>query len=93
MPAAALLVAGAAGVFLAVFTLALSVQSLLLERHRAYRTLQAIRAVELRPDDPRNCELARPARERLLRPLYGAALAVGRRLTPPGPGRPPGPGW
>jgi hypothetical protein len=43
MPAAALLVAGAAGVFLAVFTLALSVQSLLLERRRAYRTLQAIR--------------------------------------------------
>ncbi|HET6751984.1 MAG TPA: hypothetical protein VFL71_22275 [Actinomycetes bacterium] len=93
MPAAALLVAGAAGVFLAVFTLALSVQSLLLERRRPYRTLQAIRAVELRPGDLRNRELARPARERLLRPLYGAALAVGRRLTPPGPGRPPGAGW
>jgi len=84
MPAAALLVAGAAGVFLAVFTLALSVQSLLLERRRAYRTLQAIRAVELRPGDLRNRELARPARERLLQPLYGAALAVGRRLTPAG---------
>jgi tight adherence protein C len=83
MPAAAPLVAGA-GVFLAVFTLALSVQSLLLERRRAYRTLQAIRAVELRPGDLRNRELARPARERLLQPLYGAALAVGRRLTPAG---------
>jgi hypothetical protein len=32
----ALLVAGGAGVFLAVFTLALSVQSLLLERRRAH---------------------------------------------------------
>ena len=84
MPAAALLVAGAAGVFLAVLTLALSVQSLLLERRQAYRTLQAIRAVELRPGDLRNRELARPAGERLLRPLYGAALAVGRRFTPTG---------
>src|SRR5919108_1591039 len=82
MPAA-LLAAGAA-VFLAVFTLALAVQSLLLERRQAYRTLQALRATELRPSDLRDRELARPATERLLRPLYQAALAVGRRCTPAG---------
>ncbi len=82
MPAA-LLVAGAA-VFLAVFTLALAVQSLLSERREAYRTLQALRAIELRPSDLRNRELARPATERFLRPLYQAALAVGRRCTPAG---------
>ena len=83
MPAA-LLAAGAVGVFLSVLTLALSVQSLLLERRQAYRTLQAVRAVELRPGDLRDRELARPARERLLWPLYRAALAVGRRFTPAG---------
>jgi tight adherence protein C len=81
---AALLAAGAVGVFLSVLTLALSVQSLLLERRQAYRTLQAVRAVELRPGDLRDRELARPARERLLWPLYRAALAVGRRFTPAG---------
>ncbi|HEX8134695.1 MAG TPA: type II secretion system F family protein [Actinomycetes bacterium] len=82
MPAA-LLAAGAA-VFLAVLTLALALQSLLLERRQAYRTLQALRAMELRPGDLRNRELARPATERLLRPLSTAALAVGRRCTPAG---------
>ena len=70
--------------FLAVFTLALAVQSLLFERREAYRTLQALRAIELRPSDLRNRELARPATERFLRPLYQAALAVGRRCTPAG---------
>ena len=83
MMPAALLVAGAA-VFLAVFTLALAVQSLLLERREAYRTLQALRAIDLSPSDLRNRELARPATERFLRPLYQAALAVGRRCTPAG---------
>jgi tight adherence protein C len=82
MPAA-LLAAGAA-VFLAVVTLALALQSLLLERRQAYRTLQALRAMELRPSDLRNRELARPATERLLRPLSTAALAVGRCCTPAG---------
>jgi tight adherence protein C len=82
MPAAFL--AAGATVFLAVFILALAVQSLLLERRQAYRTLQALRAMELRPSDLRNRELARPATERLLRPLYQAALAVGRRCTPAG---------
>jgi tight adherence protein C len=79
----ALLVAGGT-VFLAVLTLALAAQSLLLERREAYRTLHALRAVELRPSDLRNRELARPATERFLRPLYQAALAVGRRGTPAG---------
>jgi tight adherence protein C len=79
----ALLLAGAA-VFLAVLTLALAVQSLLVERRQAYRTLQALRAADLRPSDLRNRELARPATERFLRPLYQAALAVGRRCTPAG---------
>jgi tight adherence protein C len=79
-----LLVVGAAGVFLAVLLAALSVQSLVLERRRAYRTLRALRAVELRPSDLRDRELARPARDRLLRPFSTAARALGRRLTPAG---------
>jgi tight adherence protein C len=79
-----LLVVGAVAVFLAVFVIALSVQSIVTERRQAYRTLQALRAVELRPADLRNRELARPARERLMKPLYGAALALTRRFTPAG---------
>ena len=79
-----LLVIGALAMFLAVFAIAYSVQTIVAERRQAYRTLQAIRAVEVRPSDLRNRELARPARERLLKPLYAAALAVGRRFTPAG---------
>jgi tight adherence protein C len=78
------LLVAAAAVFLAVLTLALAGQSLLLERREAYRTLRALRAAELRPSDLRSRELARPATERFLRPLYQAALAVGRRGTPAG---------
>jgi tight adherence protein C len=74
----------AAGLFLAVFAVIYSLQSLVVERRQAYRTLQALRAVEVRPTDLRNRELARPARERLLRPFYNAALALGRRFTPAG---------
>jgi tight adherence protein C len=70
--------------FLAVFAIAYSVQAIVAERRQAYRTLQAIRAVELRPADLRNRELARPARERLVKPLYNAALTVARRFTPAG---------
>ena len=79
-----LLAVGATAVFLAVFTIAYSVQSIVAERRQAYRTLQAIRAVELRPADLRNRELARPARERLLKPFYNAALSLVRRFTPAG---------
>jgi tight adherence protein C len=79
-----LLVVGAIAVFLAVFVIAYSVQSIVAERRQAYRTLQAIRAVELRPTDLRNRELARPARERLLKPFYNAALSLARRFTPAG---------
>jgi tight adherence protein C len=79
-----LLAAGALAVFLAVFAIAYSVQSIVAERRQVYRTLQAIRAVELRPSDLRNRELARPARERLLKPFYNAALALARRYTPAG---------
>jgi tight adherence protein C len=79
-----LLAIGATAVFLAVFAVAYSVQSIVAERRQAYRTLQAIRAVELRPSDLRNRELARPARERLLKPFYNAALSVARRYTPAG---------
>jgi tight adherence protein C len=79
-----LLIAGATALFLAVFAIAYSVQSIVAERRLAYRTLQALRAVELRPVDLRNRELARPARERLLRPFYGAALGLVRRFTPAG---------
>jgi tight adherence protein C len=79
-----LLVVGATAVFLAVLTIAYSVQSIVAERRQAYRTLQAVRAVELRPADLRNRELARPARERLVKPIYSAALALTRRFTPAG---------
>jgi tight adherence protein C len=79
-----LLLIGAIAMFLAVFAIAYSVQTIVAERRQAYRTLQAIRAVEVRPYDLRNRELARPARERLLKPFYNAALGVGRRYTPAG---------
>jgi tight adherence protein C len=79
-----LLILGAVAVFLAVFTVALSVQSIVVERRQAYRTLKALRAVEIRPADLRNRELARPARERLIKPFYAAALALTRRFTPAG---------
>jgi tight adherence protein C len=79
-----LLIVGAIAVFLAVFAIAFSVQSIVAERRQAYRTIQAIRAVELRPTDLRNRELARPARERLLKPFYNAALGLARRFTPAG---------
>jgi tight adherence protein C len=79
-----LLIVGAIAVFLAVFAIAISVQSIVAERRQAYRTIQAIRAVELRPTDLRNRELARPARERLLKPFYNAALGLTRRFTPAG---------
>ena len=79
-----LLIVGALAVFLAVFAIAFSVQSIVAERRQVYRTLQAIRAVELRPTDLRNRELARPARERLIKPFYNAALGLTRRFTPAG---------
>jgi tight adherence protein C len=79
-----LLAVGAIAVFLAVFVIAYSVQSVVAERRQAYRTLQAIRAAELRPADLRSRELARPARDRLLKPFYDAALTVARRFTPAG---------
>jgi tight adherence protein C len=83
MPTSLLLI-GALAVFLAVFAIAFSVQAIVAERRQAYRTLQAIRAVELRPSDLRNRELARPARERLIKPLYNTALTLARRFTPAG---------
>jgi tight adherence protein C len=79
-----LLLIGAIAIFLAVFAIAYSVQTIVAERRQAYRTLQAIRAVEVRPTDLRNRELARPARERLLKPFYNAALGLTRRFTPAG---------
>jgi tight adherence protein C len=79
-----LLLIGAIAMFLAVFAIAYSVQTIVAERRQAYRTLQAIRAVEVRPYDLRNRELARPVRERLLKPFYNAALGLTRRFTPAG---------
>jgi tight adherence protein C len=79
-----LLLIGAIAMFLAVFAIVYSVQTIVAERRQAYRTLQAIRAVEVRPTDLRNRELARPARERLLKPFYNAALGLTRRFTPAG---------
>jgi tight adherence protein C len=79
-----ILAIGALATFLAVFAIAYSVQSIVAERRQAYRTIQAIRAVELRPTDLRNRELARPARERLVKPFYSAALGLAHRFTPAG---------
>ena len=79
-----ILAIGALATFLAVFAIAYSVQSIVAERRQAYRTIQAIRAVELRPTDLRNRELARPARERLIKPFYNAALGLAHRFTPAG---------
>jgi tight adherence protein C len=79
-----LLLIGAIAMFLAVFAIVYSVQTIVAERRQAYRTLQAIRAVEVRPTDLRNRELARPARDRLLKPFYNAALGLTRRFTPAG---------
>jgi tight adherence protein C len=79
-----ILAIGALATFLAVFAIAFSVQSIVAERRQAYRTIQAIRAVELRPTDLRNRELARPARERLIKPFYNTALGLAHRFTPAG---------
>jgi tight adherence protein C len=81
---AVLLVAGATALAGAVFVALFSVQSLVVERRQAYRTIRALRSIELRPTDLRNRELAEPARDRVWSPLYRVALAVGRRLTPVG---------
>ncbi|HYT26853.1 MAG TPA: hypothetical protein VEP73_10270, partial [Actinomycetota bacterium] len=81
---AMLLVAGATALAGAVFAALFSVQSLVVERRQSYRTIRALRAIDLKPTDIRNRELAEPARNRVWAPLYRAALAVARRLTPLG---------
>jgi len=81
---AILLVAGATALAGAVFAALFSVQSLIIERRQAYRTIRALRSIELRPTDIRNRELAEPARDRVWSPLYRASLTLARRLTPIG---------
>jgi tight adherence protein C len=81
---AVLLVAGATALAGAVFAALFSVQSLVADRRQAYRTIRALRSFELKPTDLRNRELAEPARDRVWSPLYRAALALARRLTPVG---------
>jgi len=81
---AILLVAGATALAGAVFAALFSVQSLIIERRQAYRTIRALRSIELRPSDIRNRELAEPARDRVWSPLYRASLTLARRLTPIG---------
>src|ERR671931_76430 len=81
---AVFLVAGATTLSGAVFVTVLSLQSLVAERRQAYRTLRALRAVELRPIDIRERELASPTRRRVLAPFYSAAMKLGRRYTPTG---------
>jgi tight adherence protein C len=81
---AVLLVAGATTLSGAVFVAVLSLQSLVAERRQAYRTIRALRAVEIRPVDIRDRELASPTRLRVLAPFYRAALKLGRRYTPSG---------
>src|SRR4029453_1143546 len=65
-----LLLIGAIAMFLAVFAIAYSIQTIVTERRQAYRTLQAIRAVEVRPSDLRNRELARPAPDPPPQPVF-----------------------
>jgi tight adherence protein C len=72
---AVLLVAGATTLSGAVFVAVLSLQSLVAERRQAYRTIRALRAVEIRPVDVRDRELASPTRQR---------VAIARRFTPQG---------
>ncbi len=84
MPAALFLLAGGAALFGAVFAVVFSVQSLVLERRQAYRTIRALSVIQLTPGDIRNRELARPTRERVIIPLYRTALAIARRFTPIG---------
>jgi tight adherence protein C len=81
---AVLLVAGATTLSGAVFVTVLSLQSLVAERRQAYRTIRALRAIEIRPVDIRDRELASPTRLRVLQPFYRAALQLGRRYTPSG---------
>jgi tight adherence protein C len=81
---AILLVAAATAVSGAVFVTVLLLQSLVAERRQAYRMIRALRAVEIRPVDIRDRELAAPTRQRVLVPFYNAALAVARRFTPSG---------
>jgi tight adherence protein C len=81
---AVLLVAGATTLSCAVFVAALSLQTLVSERRQAYRTIRALRAVEIRPVDIRDRELAQPAKQRVVTPFYRWALAIARRFTPRG---------
>src|SRR4029453_12504677 len=81
---AVLLVAGATTLSGAVFVAVLSLQTLVSERRQAYRTIRALRAVEIRPIDIRDRELAQPAKQRVITPLYRWALAIARRFTPTG---------
>jgi tight adherence protein C len=81
---AVLLVAGATTLSVAVFVAVLSLQTLVSERRQAYRTMRALRAVEIRPIDIRDRELAQPAKQRVITPLYRWALAIARRFTPTG---------
>jgi tight adherence protein C len=81
---AILLVAAATAVSGAVFVTVLLLQSLVAERRQAYRTIRALRAVEIRPIDIRDRELAAPTRQRVFVPFYRAAVAVARRFTPTG---------
>ena len=80
---AVLLVAGATTLSGAVFVAVLSLQTLVSERRQAYRTIRALRAVEIRPIDIRDRELARPAKQRVITPFSRWALAIARRMQQP----------
>jgi tight adherence protein C len=84
MPTTMLLLGGATAVFAAVFVAAFSLESAVLERRRAYRTIRSLRAVELPAADIRSRDLALPASERVARPLYRGLVRVACRVTPVG---------
>src|SRR5919202_2727657 len=84
MPPSLLFATGVVALFLAVFLVAFSIQALVVERRQAYRTIQTLNAIELRPADIRARELATPVRDRILRPFYRAAVGITRRFTPVG---------
>lgn len=73
-----------AGLFAATTLLLVAVQSYAFDRYLTYRSLRAMRAFELRPDQVRIRDLARPAPSRLLLPGLKRLGDLARRLTPLG---------
>lgn len=59
-----------------------ALQDFVLERHRVYKSLRGVRAIELTAADVRRHELARPFGQRVLIPALRRVGSLGRRMTP-----------